>query len=225
MADLRTSAEAAAAALTGSELIRLSQLGANKKGTPQDLRTYIAFNTIVKGITQDRRHGAPFNASNLSAGAHAVNTYRGFPVEIRERVTIDKIGIEVTAGTSGKMRIIIHADVDGYPGAYLGESGELTVTAPGVYEGLAGGGSLTLAPGLYWFILWGDTGNTVRSVNAAAMNPAFGHSATGGTILFGTFWNSSVMAYSSVTVVDPYPAGATIGNAATLTPHLFYRAL
>jgi hypothetical protein len=224
MADTKTSDEVAAAALDGTELIRIVQGGANKKATPAQLATFVSFNTIVKGVTQNRRHGGATNATNLGTGAATINVYRAFPVNIRQAVTVDLLGIEITTGTTGKMRVLIHSDLNGYPGALLAESGELTVVAPAVYEGFAGGGNITLAPGLYWFVLWTDTANTARAITVAGINPAAGHLAAGGSAVFGLGW-SQALAYSSGAAPNPYPAGSTIFTTATPAPNLFYRAL
>lgn len=159
----------------------------------------------LKGIY----HYPQDTGAGMSTLAPAVNSMRFHPYFVKERMTIDRIGCVVSAGTTGKARVGIYAaDASGYPSALVVDSGEFTITAPGNYTSTI---DVTLEPGLYYFGYLVDTANTFFSfINGQYY---FYDGALGvtniGSANINLVW---FIARTYGPLPDPFPAG---GNAAT----------
>lgn len=194
--------------------------GTTKAIIPRELNTALRYNPLVKGTTPNRRHSA--QVTNIAPGTVAlvINTLRVHAIEFSYVTTIDKLGIEITTGTSGNMRIVMYNDDgNGLPSSLVADSGQLTVTAAGVYEGLSVA-SVTLQPGLYHIGIMTDTANTIRTMGNGAAEVHYGMVSTIGTTPMATM----------MTVAQTYGAAPTTfpGGATYLTGNpylLFYRSI
>lgn len=194
--------------------------GTNKAITPNEVNNIIRFTTLVKGTTPNRRHCA--QNTNIAPGTVAlvINTLRVHGLEICATTVIDKLGIEITTGTSGNMRVVLYNDDGtGQPSSLVAESGQLTVTTPGVYEGLSVA-SVTLQPGLYHIGIMTDTANTIRTMGNGAAEVHYGMVSTIGTTPMATMMTVSQTYGAAPTT---FPGGATY---LTGNPYLlFYRSI
>lgn len=165
----------------------------------------------IKTSGNDRWHPAGqaiTYGSNGTAGL-AINSIRLWPHEVQFPQTIDRIAIEITTGTTGKMRIgIWSSDANGMPSVLVLDSGEITVTAPAVYPVTI---SKLLLPGLYWMGYITDTGNTARAIVSGAYFMPLGWTSTIGT---GTPPNVLVVAQSYGPL--PNPITALLSSASAL---------
>lgn len=163
------------------------------------------FNDRMTGSTLNRyHHGGSVTQSSFTS-AIVVNFLRATPIRINFPCTIDRIICEVTAGTSGKIRLGIYSNnPSGGPNALLVDGGELTVTAPGIYSSTV---SLTLLPGLYWLAYLSDTANTLRHSGIA--ENVMGWPSTLGSSQNGLTWT---VAKTYGALPDPYTAGGSINN-------------
>ncbi len=198
--------------------------GTNKKLSKKEIKATLSFNERMIGTSQNRRHGPSGNA-NLGTLALSINALRACPIYIPQRVTIDKLGVEITAGTSGNIWVALYScAANGAPDALVAWSGELTVTAPGVYEGLSGGGSVVVEPGTYWIAYLTNTANTARAMGSIVnlYSIFLGMPSTIGTT-FGTGW-AQTLTYTA-TAPATFTAGGAISNAGFNLPFMFYRAI
>jgi len=174
------------------------------------------------GATLNRRHlGLPYSA-NLGTVAATINSLRGYPVTIQNTVTIDKLGVYVSTGTSGKIRALIYdsSPTSGMPNNLIADSGELTITAPGVYEGLSVA-SVIIPPGLYHFCILTDTANTLRATGTQTQEVSYGV-VSGSATVHGT---TVIVAQAYGSAPNPFTAGAAISASSLSNVAVFYRAI
>lgn len=192
--------------------------GTNKKMTVAEVKRLSDFTDRLIGTTLNRRHTLLAYNVNLTTVAATINSLRCYPVLVRNTITIDKIGIEVTTGTTGLIRLMIYdSGSDGGPNNLIAESGELTITAPGTYEGLTVA-SVTLLPGLYHFAYLTNTANTFRGSGTQTLDPCYG------IALAGTFHGallSSALTYRAA----PSPFPAYVINSAVSNLSITVRAI
>ncbi len=194
---------------------------APRQWTFQDRDGKIAdlYPTIVMGTTLNRRHVGIIGSSvNNGTQAPTINTIVSRPMLIDSEVTIDKLSCEVTTGATGKIIIgIYNSDgIDNGPGSLLVTSGELSITAPGVYEGLSVA-SIALKPGMYWISYCVNTANTFRTIDTLRMLVPLGLPSTLGAT-YGSHLKVS-RTYDG-TLPNPITAGSVVestGNALVLT--------
>lgn len=108
----------------------------------------------VKELTPAIRSGYYFPTSSPAAtgtsSALGVGTMRVVPWIVSKRVTLTRLGVDVSgAGEAGaKVRPVLYADGgDGYPGALVVDGGQLAADAVAVPEATV---SVVLEPGVYW---------------------------------------------------------------------------
>ena len=144
---------------------------------------------------------------NQSAGLFATNptdTIYFYPFFIGESVTVDQIGIEIEQGSINvnDFSVAIYNSNGGqnYPTSRLSGSFNGFVNNDGVL-GIPVNQALT--PGLYWFALWWDDGNTnqIRGLPLQAAN-CVGWAADGNNAL------RPICAYTSVHTSNVLPANA-----------------
>lgn len=135
--------------------------------------------------------------------------FRLYPVRIRERITIDQIACEITAGgSSGAVaRLGIYKDNGyGYPGALLIDAGTVVATA---IAAPASSISQVIEPGLYWF--------AAALQGAPVSEPTF-RTSTGGDPSIGALTmletiQSANVGYGTTGITgalpSTFPAGAT----------------
>ena len=92
----------------------------------------------------------PRTGDNLGAGSVAKDRLFAFPFVCPKQITIDRIGVNVTTGSAGNLRLGIYNDAGIYPGTLLLDSGNIDSAAP------AGARSAVInqvlqANSLYWF--------------------------------------------------------------------------
>ena len=169
---------------------------------------------MITGGTRDRRYLAGLCANGtLATGAPSANNLRALPFGTGKIVTADRIGIIVTTGAAGNVRIGIYQDDgNGYPGSLLLDAGAQSTTGTGVKEVTI---SQALAANtLYWLAILGDAAPTIRTIPIAQCIPFLGLDNAYGTAL-GVGWLASLAygalpstftAGGSAITADPVPA-------------------
>lgn len=220
MADTKTSAETAASALTGVELIRGVQSGSNVKITPAQILTYALANGAGGGGGSSAFDSPTYIANNwyfaglpgtLTTGSTLVTTTQYmYPFYVRQTVTVNALGLRTTTAGTSNVQLGLYANDASpvnRPGALLSNTASIVNTgAAGFYSG-ALGVNQQLTAGVYWVAL--QTGDaTMVTAALIATNSAFtsimgstnGAVAVGGiggqaagvsmTSVFGT-WNTA----------------------------------
>jgi hypothetical protein len=197
--------------------------GTNKKITSVELKKLVLPELKLIGVTANRRHGNQrFSSNAFITVAMTANQLLATPLWIERETTIDKLGFEITTGTTGKMWVAIYSQgADGFPSALVAFSGEQTITAAAVYEGLSVA-SVTLQPGMYWIACLTNTANTLRTVTATNTQPFMGAPSTIGSNLGTAYFVN--LTYQA-TPPDPFTGGGTVSNAGLNAPFLFFRAI
>lgn len=186
--------------------------GTNKKIKAAELRKMIPFIDKVTGSTQDR-YLPQADIHSQTTLALTINVLRAVPYPVRFPCTIDRLGVEVTSGTTGKIRIGIYdSDSNGMPANLIVDSGEIAIASPGAKIATV---SASLSPGLYWWAYNTDTANTLRALSN--IYNAIGYGSTFGASFVG----------SIATIARTYQALPSTFGAATFSnpnhPVIFYR--
>jgi hypothetical protein len=238
MADLKTTDEAAAAALDGSELWRIVQAAVSKKMTVAQLKTYLdtlypakvlieqyPHGLVVKGATHDRFFGSAIVQQSPSTGTSGLNQLRASPFLVTKSLSLDTIQAEVTTFVGGaNFRLGIYADEGScYPGALLLDTGNLSGAANAVVS-FTITPSLVLPPGLYWLAIVADASITFRAPNAVASGFP---NLLGRNSSMGINWRHQFyfLTYTYAALPDPFSAGATINTAANQIAEILVRAV
>lgn len=168
------------------------------------------------GSSADRRYlgGMPRVNAALSTGAPTANVLRAVPFITGPKVTLDRIGINVTSAVSGNQRLGIYTDNNGYPGDLVADLGVVTTGTTGVKEITISPAQSLAANTLYWLAIVGDAAPTVRTVPVSTLLPILGLDSGYGTAL-GVGWSVSFTyaalpatftAGGSAITADPVPA-------------------
>lgn len=191
-----------------------SASGTNKKMTVKEATALFNALEIMTGTTQNRRHsGFVSGTVNNSTVVATINVLRAYPLVVTSRLTIDKLGLEVTTGTTGAIIAGIYASdgTDKTPGTLLVDSGVLNITTPAVYEGLSVS-SYVLEPGMYWIAHSTNTGNTFRAIDTLRCSPILGLPSTYGAS-YGVMW--SVARTYDGTLPSTFTAGGSLLTTAS----------
>lgn len=96
----------------------------------------------------------------------AANNVSLFPAYFRESFTATKIGVSITTGVSGNVRLgVYRSGTDGGFTTLVVDSGDIAVTTTaGLYEATI---SQRFTPGLYYFAYTSNVAPTLRSYNAS----------------------------------------------------------
>lgn len=134
----------------------------------------------------------------------------------RTGVTIDRLGINVTTGSSGNARLGIYNDSSGYPGTLLLDAGTVVTTSIAVVTVTI---SQALTPGnRYWLVYVSNATPTVRSIPVNSCSHALGFSSA-----LGTAGNCGLyVSFTYGALPTPFPSTPTMITANPI-PALFYR--
>lgn len=145
------------------------------------------------------------SCTSPTTGAATINSIRVTAWNNYSTKTIDSLIYEVTAGTTGNLRLVIFKDDGtGYPGELAYDSGDQAIAAPGAFTIAVA--NLVLPPGLYWIGYITNTANTFRVVG-------FGNTpnVTGmGAAIGATFENAYAATFTYAAAPATYPAGASL---------------
>ncbi len=160
------------------------------------------------------------NAVALTTGAPAAGTLRALPFQVAEDCTADQLALEVTAAVATAVsRVGIYdSTADIYPGALIGESGQMATDTVGVVTAAV---SLALKRGvLYWAALLGGT----AAANIRCLNMGNAASVLGVGAAFGTTYQVGwfhAQAYG--TLPSAFPSSGPGALSALPVPCLFVR--
>lgn len=134
----------------------------------------------------------------------------------RTGVTIDRLGINVTTGSSGNARLGIYNDSSGYPGSLLVDAGTVVTTNIAVVTISL---SQALTPGnRYWLVYVSNATPTIRSIPVNSCSHALGFSSA-----LGTAGNCGLyVSFTYGTLNSTFPSSPTMITANPI-PALFYR--
>lgn len=178
--------------------------GTNKKMTVAELKQLIPFIDKVTGSAQDR-YLPQSDYHSQTTIALTINVLRAVPYPIRFPITIDKLGIEVTSGTTGNIRIgIYNSDANGMPNSLIVDSGEIAISGTGAKIVNV---NVNLAPGLYWWAYNTDTANTLRALSnmyhAIGYGPTFGASFVGSIATIARTYQALPSSFGAATFSNP----------------------
>lgn len=184
----------------------------------------ISTGTAVPNVGQPVRSQSShyfFLSPTASTSATLGNgTLRAAPIYVPKRVTLDRIGAEVTSlgDVGSKVRLGIYNDNGNlYPGALLLDAGTIAGDAIAVAEITI---SQVLDPGVYWLVgavqLVTVLQPTVRTAAELPLCPSAPDSTLMTTDLFG-------FSKAGVTGALPTPWGATVTQSGSM-PRIFVRA-
>lgn len=134
----------------------------------------------------------------------------------RAGCTLDRLGINVTTGSSGNARLGIYNDSSGYPGSLLLDAGTVVTTNIAVVTVTI---SQALTPGnRYWLVYVSNATPTVRSIPVNSCSHALGFSSA-----LGTAGNCGLyVSFTYGTLNSTFPSTPTMITANPI-PALFYR--
>lgn len=122
--------------------------------------------------------------------AHTADTLFATPVYVPATATYTVLGMEITTGASGSMRLGIYTDVGGTPSALVVDAGVVFTSTPAQFRSVTI--SQTLTPGWYWLASVSTAGPTVRATTATAALQLLGFSSgTDTTVHAG--WSASLV--------------------------------
>lgn len=169
-----------------------------------------------------RLRGGMYYASPATTGTSTItlNRLSATPIFIGRRLTVDRIGFNVTtaAGAGGKAMLCIYADVvdgiGGYPGALVpGTTGSVTTDSAGFKEATI---SAVLYPGLYWLAIAPQVAVPSATVITGVGYQTVGYQASGAVL--------GRAAYVQDAVSGALPATfSTAANAQGVPPHVQIR--
>lgn len=154
----------------------------------------------------------------FSAQALVANRLYAMPFVAAGRAgcTLDRLGINVTTGSTGNARLGIYNDSGGYPGSLLVDAGTVVTTNIAVVTATI---SQALVPGnRYWLVYVSDATPTIRSIPVNSCSHALGFSNA-----LGTAGNCGLyVSFTYGTLPGTFPSSPTMitGNP---IPALFYR--
>lgn len=211
--DVKTTAEADAATLTGAELIRAVQAGGNVKLTPAQLRAYVRLMQIPRfsGATWNRlfcsqvasdnaQTSQPSGINTLRAG-----TWRGGLPQLYNLIQTEVV--TPVASSLFRMGLYKADPITGYPTSLVYGTAALSgATAQVVSEAIAP--SILLDETMYWVALFADSNISFRAISTAGAyyEPMGENAAMGGTL------RQSFLTIAQTFGPMPanFPAGATI---------------
>ena len=151
-----------------------------------------------------RLYGSLLSIGALATGAVAIDTLYATPIGISLAVTLTVLGIEVTTGAAGNVRIGIYRYSAGAPGALLVDSGAISTATPAAFKSAAI--SLAIVPDVYCLTAVFSATPTVRMLTAASCLHGLGSSS-------GTDTNIHAgisVAFTYAALPDPFPAGSAL---------------
>lgn len=148
-------------------------------------------------------------AGSLSTMPLGANTIRAYPLVVTKPMTISQILSEVTtAAASTTYRVgIYNSDNSSYPASLVSgsDTGTFDSATTGVKTGTFGS-SITLTPGLYWFVINTNGTPTLRAIASTGITPVLGVKSTLGTTAVLVGYSAS-LAYAGLP--SSFPSGAT----------------
>ncbi len=175
-----------------------------------------AFHT--RGASDPQYYTSPTAGTALTTGALTANRMYAIPLIITKGTTIDQMAVNFTAGsTTGTAEIgIYNDDGNGYPGSLFVDCGSVN-TSTGTVT-CASNLPVSMDTGLYWMVLDGSNGVTVRSFAVGSLIPILGTSST--LPATGSFGWSVVFTKGALT--STFPSGAGVITAVPI-PAVFVR--
>ncbi len=127
------------------------------------------------GYQTGRTYGAEVTASSPSGVAISANTLYAVRVVARETYTFDQIGIRITAGATGNLRLGLYAAdaTDGFPGTRILDSGDLS-TASGNTNATATISQKLQANTAYWLALVCSASPSLSALPTTSVPALFG---------------------------------------------------
>ncbi len=159
-------------------------------------------------LATGRLYGNSLAIGGLTTLAVTIDILYACPIKIPYTVTLTAIGIEVTTGATGNVRIGMYTDVAGVPTARLFDSGAISTAAPAAFKSAAI--SQTIVPGNYWIAGVFSATPTVRAVTTANSQHDLGSSSGTDTAV-----HSGVsVAFTYAALPDPFTGGSAlhVGN-------------
>jgi hypothetical protein len=175
----------------------------------------------VTGSTRNRRYlgGHPASPA-LTTAAPTANVLRAVPIWTGNKITLDRIGINVTTLTAGNQRLGIYNDnANGYPGTLVADLGTVDTGTTGVKEITIS--QILNANTLYWLALVGNAAPTIRAIAGTAMFPILGLDSGLGTAL-GVGWT---VAFTYAALPSTFTAGGSALTTADTIPAIAVRVL
>lgn len=160
------------------------------------------------------------NCTAMTTASPSGGPMRAFPFIAPSRGgTIDRIGVNITAGAVGNFRVGIYANTSTtvmYPGALIAQSGDLDTNVTGLNVGTF---NVQLTPNqMYWLVYHCSAAATIRAMAVGGVSNLLGNSNA-----LGTAPNVGISASQVYgPLPDPYPSGAAMLTAVPI-PAIAYR--
>lgn len=191
--------------------------GTNKKMTVAEAKIALAqYGIFTREAANARYNNGLAVVSTSTTTAIVINSLRAYPINIPRVMSIDRIAVHITTGTTGNIRLGIYNDNgSGLPGTLALDSGNMAITGTGVLTATV---SITLQPGVYWLAYVTDTANTLAGF--AASGPFLNVLGFGSASFNAGIGNMVLVAHTFGALPDPFGAA---GPAVVAMPSIALR--
>ena len=145
----------------------------------------------------------------LVATTTTANRLYAVPFSVTKTQTLDRLAFNVTTASNNHFaRVGIYQTTGGislYPTSLVYDSGSISMTGTGL-KNASTAISVTMTPGLYWFVFLTDNSPGVNGIVVTGAPPVFGYAKS----LTGAAQVGLYVAYTYDVLPDTFPSGASI---------------
>lgn len=174
--------------------------------------------SLTAGKTAPRLSGRwyPIMSSGIIAAGSAsgANTIRFTPFIVDASVTITDLGVRISVVSAGaSVQAAIYASAAGLPaGTALATTGSMSAASLGSVSASLNEGSVTLAPGVYWFCT--NASDNTLTVSGVSGNAPFVNSIAGSSSAAAAF-NNATNCQTTIKLAQTFGTWPTISTAPT----------
>lgn len=155
-------------------------------------------------ISVGRLCGTSLGAGALTTLAVTAGVLYACPIFVSTTTTLTAIGIEVTTGATGNVKLGMYLDSSGTPGALRFDAGAVSTATPAAFKSIAI--SQVLTPAWYWLAGVFSATPTVRALTTANSLHLLGFSSGTDTVIH----TGVSVAFSYAALPDPFTGGSTL---------------
>lgn len=168
-----------------------------------------ALNPFWPMMATGNLYGSLLGSSAVGTLTVGANVLYGSPIYLPQAITLTVIGIEVTTGAVGNVRLGLYNDSAGRPGALKFDAGAVSTATPNGFKSIVISQALT--SGLYWIAGVFDATPGVRALQTSTMLHWLGFSSGTDTTAHGSVQS----AFTYAALPTPFTAGFTLTTTNT----------